>query len=504
MPEPSIAALVDQAKIQGSRIVLQSTRGPGQLRYGDLPATLDGWRAEFDAHGIRPFQYIGLSVSDPIAFSVLYLALIAHRAVVVPINPEAPDAEIERICRKARVAHLLLSRPRALAVSARLWMVAGPRLHAVANPLAISELTESPTSPNASPGILLFTSGTTGEPKGVALTEQQLLHTAFAVAHHHQLTPEDRGFCCLPLFHINAQVVALLATLVSQGTMVLDDRFHRSDFWQRIEAEAITWINAVPAIITLLAQNPPRPVPDLDVRFIRSASAPLPVAILKRFEAIYHIPVIETYGMTEAASQITANPLPPGIRKPGSVGIPVDVDLQIVDENGRRRGPNQLGEIVIRGDGVITRYAAGADTGSAFVDGWFHTGDIGHQDADGYVYIAARTREFINRGGQKIPPREVEEILLMHPEVEAAAVIGIPHPVLGEEIRAYITLPSSKDRERVLLELQDLCARHLSGYKRPAAIEVLPELPKGPTGKIQRIRLRQLVLTGDTLLVNQS
>jgi acyl-CoA synthetase (AMP-forming)/AMP-acid ligase II len=336
-------------------------------------------------------------------------------------------------------------------------------------------------TPAGAGGIFLCTSGTTGTPKGVLLREDQLCHVAATIAGHHRLTPADRGYCCLPLFHINAEVVGLLATLCAGACLVLDRTFSRGRFWPLIEEQRITWINAVPAIITLLALDaadpPARP---RRVRFVRSASAPLPPAMLERFEATFGIPVIETYGMTEAASMITANPLD-GPRKPGSAGRPAGVELRVV-----------LDEVQIRGPGVIRAYASGGPNGAIDAEGWLHTGDLGHLDADGYLFLAGRADDVINRGGEKIYPRDIEDFLLAQPGVLSAAVVAAPDQVLGQRPVAYVVPAGTGPTGHLATDLFDACEAAFPRHKRPSEIHLVEQLPLGPTGKPARRRLREL------------
>jgi acyl-CoA synthetase (AMP-forming)/AMP-acid ligase II len=316
------------------------------------------------------------------------------------------------------------------------------------------------------------------------LTEAQLAHVAACVVAHHRLTAKDRGYCSLPLFHVNAEVVGVLATLAAQARLAIDRRFSRQGFWDVIRQRKITWINAVPAIITLLASEEPPDQPHV-VRFIRSASAPLPAAVLERFEETVGIPVVETYGMTEAASMITANPIE-GPRKAGSAGRPAGTEVRVIPEGQ----PGTIGRVQIRGRGVITRYAEGGKPGAITADGWLDTGDLGHLDEDGYLFLAGRSDDVINRGGEKIYPREIEEILLAQPGVQSAVVVGSPDEVLGSRPVAYVTgEPGIEDSLRVA------CEARLPKYKRPGAYYLVDEMPIGPTGKVQRRRLAELAAT---------
>jgi acyl-CoA synthetase (AMP-forming)/AMP-acid ligase II len=324
------------------------------------------------------------------------------------------------------------------------------------------------------------------------LRADQLAHVAAAVAGHHRLTPADRGYCCLPLFHVNAEVVGLLATLAARACLVLDGKFSRRGFWPLIEQRRITWINAVPAIITVLAMDPPAtPIPGR-VRFVRSASAPLPPCTLRRFEDAFGIPVVETYGMTEAASMITANPVD-GPRKAGSVGRPAGTEVRVAERAGSGYVPcpaGTVGRVQIRGRGVIREYAQGGPAGAIDPEGWLDTGDLGHLDQDGYLFLAGRSDDVINRGGEKIYPREIEDFLVAQPGVWSAAVIGAQDEVLGERPVAYVVPAGAWRRHEMEEALREACEAALPRPKRPSAFHLVQELPLGPTGKVARHRLR--------------
>ena len=319
---------------------------------------------------------------------------------------------------------------------------------------------------------MLSSSGTTGAPKVVRLGQDKLLHTAASVASHLELGPEDRGFNPLPLFHINAEVVGVLSALVAGSSLVLDDRFHRSGFWDLMGRRSITWINAVPAIVSRLSALEPDETVPSSIRCIRSASAPLPVAVADRFEASTGIPVIETYGMTEAASQITAHPLSVP-RRPGSVGLPVGVELRIVRQSDPVGSPLEapefhIGHVEIRGASVVEGYVGGTHQDRFSPDGWLRTGDLGHRDADGFLYLDARTDDVINRGGEKVLPREVEEAIGADAMIASVAVVGRDDPELGQVPVAYVVLRAVAGDDGVdHAPLASRRARWPTGSRRP-------------------------------------
>jgi len=355
-----------------------------------LDTACEVWARELDARCVPAGARVLLDVDDPLAFAVVHLSVMAAGRCSAPVDPDAPPAEAERF----RVA----LRP-ALVVTDR---VERPGVVVTGDGLPAAPAPEPGVRTEPGPGsVVLLTSGSTGTPKAVELGEAQLLHVAAAVAGHNRLTPADRGYNPLPLFHINAQVVGLLATLVSGAELVLDRRFHRIGFWPMLVERDVTWVNAVPAILS--RHDVPLVPPGL--RFLRSASAPLPLVVRELVTASTGVPLLESYGMTEAASQITATPLD-GPARPGSVGTPVGVELQVVDD---RRAPcpvDVVGRVRIRGAGVITGYAAGVAADRFDADGWLDTSDVGRLDADGFLYPRrARRRRGQPRRRARLPAR---------------------------------------------------------------------------------------------------
>jgi acyl-CoA synthetase (AMP-forming)/AMP-acid ligase II len=479
-----IRSWIEHAAGRPAAPYLQEARGDRTLTYAGLRQATRAWACRLDRAGIAPGAGVAVRLPDPLGYATALVAILGAGRVVVPLDPGAPAAELARVLAVARPVAAVCDSPDGLPPG--LAVLSPPDGHPRPEPAA-------PACPAG--GIFLCTSGTTGAPKGIMLGEGQLAHVAAAVAAHHRLTRADRGYCSLPLFHVNAEVVGLLATLSAGACLALDGRFSRRGFWELISAQRITWINAVPAIITLLAMDPPAAPPPRRVRFIRSASAPLPPPVLERFEAAAGIPVVETYGMTEAASMITANPLD-GRRKPGSVGLPVGAELRVVPPGGawpRAAGAFEVGQVQIRGPGVIRRYAEGGPAGAVDRAGWLDTGDVGHLDQDGYLFLAGRSDDVINRGGEKIYPREIEDVLIAQPGVRSAAVVGVRDVVLGERPVAYV-VPAGRGRQghEMTQALRQACEAALPRHKRPSAFFLVQALPQGPTGKVRRSRLREL------------
>ena len=483
----------------GADLYLADARGPATLSYAGLLGTVSNVERRLDAAGLPPGARIVVRLGEPLEYAAALVAIVAAGRVAVPLDPAAPDTDVARVLGVAQPAAVIY---RADAVPGGdqpglTGEVTRPFDHIEFDFDVIDEVEpRSPAAASPTPadgGIYLCTSGTTGTPKGILLRERQLAHVASSVVEYHRLGRGDRGYCSLPLFHVNAEVVGVLATLRAGAYLALDRKFSRRGFWPLIGERGITWINAVPAIISILAIEPPAARP-ARLRFVRSASAPLPLASLQRFESALGVPVIETYGMTEAASMITANPVD-GPRKPGSAGRPAGSQVKIELPDGGSAAPGEVGRVRIRGAGVITGYDSGGRPGAIDADGWLDTSDLGYLDADGYLFLVGRADDVINRGGEKIYPREIEELLLAQPGVRSAAVVGAADVVLGERPVAYVVTDAAAVAAEVEAVLREVCAAQLPRHKQPSEFCLVTEMPLGPTGKISRRQLKDLVTT---------
>ena len=340
-------------------------------------------------------------------------------------------------------------------------------------------------------GMVLHTSGTTSRPKIVPLSVGNLCASARHIRETLRFTPADVGLNIMPLFHIHGLIAGVLAPLSAGSRVFCTPGFNALKFFAWMDEAHPTWYTAVPtmhqAIVQrakgnaeIIARNP--------LRFLRSSSSSMPPQVIKELEAIFHAPLIEAYGMTEATHQMASNPLPPKARKPGTVGLAAGPEIAIMGEGGALLPAGATGEIVIRGPNVTAGYEANPKANAeAFSDGWFRTGDQGTMDAEGYVSITGRLKEIINRGGEKVSPREVDEILMDHPAVAQVVCFGMPHAKLGEEVAACVVLREGGTvSER---ELQEFVGRRAADYKVPKKILFMDEIPKGATGKLQRIGL---------------
>ncbi|MFX1675445.1 AMP-binding protein [Paraburkholderia sp. A2WS-5] len=358
---------------------------------------------------------------------------------------------------------------------------------------------EAAEAAGADIALLMYTSGTTGAPKGVLLSHENLHANARNISIEHRLGADDRVLASLPLYHINGLVVTLLAPLWHAGSVVLPPRFSARTFWRDAARYGCTWINVVPTIIAYLLDGDEPDGLDLEARealralkFCRSASAALPADHHRAFEARFGIGVIETMGMTETAAPVFSNPYDVSRRRIGSIGLPSGSEARVIDRDGRVCGPHECGEIVLRGEQVMRGYyKRHEDTAKAFTaDGWLRTGDLGYRDDEGYFYINGRSKELIIKGGENIAPREIDEALLRHPGVLDAAAVGVPDSAYGQEIVAFV-VPRDAHWQGAPdpADLRAHCLRELGRYKTPKEFRFVSELPRGPSGKVQRLKL---------------
>jgi oxalate---CoA ligase len=341
--------------------------------------------------------------------------------------------------------------------------------------------------------LLLHTSGTTSRPKIVPLSQRNLATSAASIRRAVALSPADRCLNVMPLFHIHGLMAAVLASLAAGASVVCTPGFNALRFFAWLDEFRPTWYTAVPtmhqAILARSARNP-ESVERARLRLIRSSSSSLPPQVMADLERTFRCPVIESYGMTEAAHQMASNPLPPAARKPGTVGIAAGPEIAIMAAGGQLLAPGEVGEVVIRGQSVTRGYQNNpAANAASFTDGWFHTGDQGMLDDEGYLTLTGRLKEIINRGGEKVAPLEVDNVLSAHPAVAQALTFAMPHAKLGEEVAAAIVLKEGRSASE--REIRDFAAERLADFKVPRKLVFLDEIPKGATGKLQRIGLAE-------------
>jgi long-chain acyl-CoA synthetase len=468
------------------------------LSYGEL------WRAAcaldtmLNGRGIGPGDVVGFMLPNGIAAASAFVATMACGRVVAPFNLVAQDAHVDYVLAHARPKLVFATSEHAARLAKAIARV-GVAIHVVAvdaDSLGLDAAGASEpagTAPDA-PAMLMYTSGTTGVPKGVLLTHANMLHAGRSVADHHVLTPRDRVLSSLPLYHINGQCIATVGTLCAGGSAVLPYRFSTSHWWSIVERLAPTWLNLVPTIVAYLLNgpelSPAQRAAAGRVRFARSASAPLPPEQQKAFEERFGIPIVEGMGLTESASIAFCNPMALDARRVGSAGRPLGVEARVVDAHRRALGDGERGEIEIRGASVMSGYYKAPDlTSQALDDGWLATGDLGYRDGDGYYFVTGRKKELIIKGGENIAPREVDEALLRHPAILEAAAVGVPDAAYGQEILACIVVKPGATLD--VDEVNAHCLRELGRYKAPRYVRFVDELPKGPSGKVQRMKLAE-------------
>ena len=333
--------------------------------------------------------------------------------------------------------------------------------------------------------LVLHTSGSTGRPKRVPILHRNMTASTHNIVAHYALSPDDVSLCVMPLFHVHGLVASTLSTLLSGGAVAVPTKFNPLSFWRTVRDTNATWYSAVPTIHNLLLSRAgsERPAGAEGLRFIRSCSASLPAEMMEQMERVFGVPVLEAYGMTEASHQMASNPQPPAERKPGSVGPGTGVQIGIMDDAGNLLASGQRGEVVIQGPNVVSGYENNPEANAkSFTNGWFRTGDQGFLDSGGYLTLTGRIKELINRGGEKIGPREIDEVLLSHPAIAEAVCFGVPHPAWGEEVAAAVVLKEPVNETDIMA----FCKERLADFKRPKKIYITESIPRTATGKIQR------------------
>ena len=503
MTQPTtLVQLLEAGKAERTAL---SAPGGKPLSFGALRALIETTRRDLFARGLGANDRIAIVLDNGPEMAALFLC-IASSATAAPLNPAYRAEEFEFYLSDLGARLLIVadgSTSPAIAVAAKL-AVPVARLFAEPEKGAGSFRLEFPprglagsTAPRVSGpddvALVLHTSGTTSRPKIVPLRQSNLCASARNIRGTLSLTADDRGLVIMPLFHIHGLIAALLSPLSAGGEVCCSSGFNALKFFGWMGETQPTWYSAVPtmhqAILTRAGKNEDV-VASHRLRFIRSSSSALPPTVIAELERVFKVPVIEAYGMTEATHQMASNPLPPGARKPGTVGLAAGPEVRVVNERGDTQPPGERGEIVIRGDNVMRAYEANPKANEdGFINGWFRTGDQGTMDPDGYLSITGRLKEIINRGGEKISPREVDEILMQHPAVHQCVTFAMPHQMLGEEVAAAIVLKEGQQTGEA--ELRAFAAKKLADFKVPKKILVLKEIPVGATGKLQRIGLAE-------------
>jgi acyl-CoA synthetase (AMP-forming)/AMP-acid ligase II/acyl carrier protein len=474
------------------------------LEYCELYDFCNRTAAALAELGIRAGDNIAIALPNGPEMATAFLS-VTHLATAAPLNPGLKVPEFAFYLKDLEARALIVMEPDVTGASAAARSLGVPvvAIRPVNGAAAgIFSLNNCSLAPKADSSVVkpndialvLHTSGTTAKPKIVPLTHENLCVSAANVAETLQLVPEDRCLNVMPLFHIHGLVAALLASLVRGSSIICTTGYQAPEFFPWLRDTSPTWYTAVPtmhqAILARSGEKERKLVSRSRLRFVRSSSASLPPSVLLELEKSFGVPVIEAYGMTEAAHQMASNPLPPSVRKPGSVGPSAGPEVAIADADGKFMKQGQTGEVVIRGRNVTGGYSGQTDQAEYFIDkGWFRTGDQGYLDEDGYLFLTGRLKEIINRGGETIAPREIDEALLEHAAVLQAVAFAVPDPNLGEEVAAAVILKEADSENEA--GLQAYLDERLSWARMPKRILILEEIPKGPTGKLQRIGLAE-------------
>ena len=552
MNPPQATTICEQiehhASLRGDSVFLVDTAQSSELTYAQLLANRDEIKSHLCALGVGAQQKVAFLLDNGVWSVRLFLGVMACNRIIVPLNAAAGPEQLRYVLNHCDADFLFVSKnylPQAremlAAIERDITLIEtsaehGPQWQAARDNVARvggesksdsnsdsasgnksdnrsdsqsknknKNKTEVEVAQNDTPraddyGLLLYTSGSTGLPKGALLTHRALICGARNVVDAHQLTARDRALCVLPVYHINGAMVTVCAPLVSGGGVVMPPRFSASAFWRLIAQHHCTWASVVPTMINyLLDRFDAEPFAFGDdeklkhFRFARSASAPLPASVLRQWQVKFRAPMIETLGLTETAGTVAANGMPPTSPKPKSVGAACTGNqIKILDEHGVECAPNVVGEIAIRGDNVLhCYYKDSRATESAFVDDWFRSGDLGLLDDDGDLFITGRLKELIVRGGENIAPREIDDVLYRHEAVLEASAVGVDDENYGQEVVACVAL---REGHRCTAdELQAFCEKAVGTVKMPKRIYFMDELPKGPSGKILRLKLPGMI-----------
>jgi acyl-CoA synthetase (AMP-forming)/AMP-acid ligase II len=475
--------------------------GPA-VTYGQLQKQIEAVTAALRDGGVQAGEPIAIVLPNNLEFLVAFLGTTWARAVAAPLNPGYKVEEFRFYMEDAGARAVIVgpgdhpAREAARQLQIPIWecgldaegCVFVRNESVVRGPSSVVRNELPPTTDHGprttDVALFLHTSGTTSRPKGVPLTHGNLMASIANIAATYQLTPRDRSLIVMPLFHVHGLIGATLSTLHSGGAVVIPAKFSAGAFWPMAAKYGVTWYSAVPTIHQILLgradqDNAPRG----GLRFIRSCSSALAPAVFHQLEERFGAPVLEAYGMTEAAHQMASNPLPPAPRKPGSVGTGTGVGIVILDEQGQILPAGTQGEVCIRGVNVMHGYLNNPEANaSSFCNGYFRTGDQGVLDENGYLVLTGRLKELINRGGEKISPLEVDAVLLEHPAVAEAVSFAAPDAKYGEEVHAAVVLKGPATPA----EIQAFCSQRLADFKVPKVIHVTKEVPRTATGKIQR------------------
>jgi acyl-CoA synthetase (AMP-forming)/AMP-acid ligase II len=470
--------------------ILLPDAGMVQVSYSKLREQIMEMADALASIGIQKGDRVATYVTNGLPAIVSFLAA-SIAGTAAPLNPGYREDEVSFYLEDT-AAKVLLCPPDGAVEARKAAAARGVPVYALEmDPTGYVRITGAPSGKTASrpspddTALVLHTSGSTGRPKRVPILHRNMAASTQNIVAHYTLSPDDVALCVMPLFHVHGLVASTLSTLLSGGTVAVPNKFNPLSFWRTVRDTKATWYSAVPTIHNLLLSraSSERPAGAEGLRFIRSCSASLPAEMMDQMERVFGVPVLEAYGMTEASHQMASNPQPPAERKPGSVGQGTGVRIGIMDAAGNLLAPDERGEVVIQGPNVVAGYENNPEANAkSFTNGWFRTGDQGFLDAEGYLTLTGRIKELINRGGEKIGPREIDEVLLSHPAVAEAVCFGVPHPSWGEEVAAAVVLKEPAGESDIMA----FCKERLAEFKRPKKIYITDAIPRTATGKIQR------------------
>jgi acyl-CoA synthetase (AMP-forming)/AMP-acid ligase II len=488
-----------QARTQPHAVYARATETDRHITFGELERGCRRVASVLEGKGMRPGDTVSVVMPNGLQTLRLLLGAMHGGFVVNPVNLLSQPEQMRYVlahsdCRVVCVAPEWEARVRDIVEAFERpvkLLVVDPEADALPDEeeMATGGLAPSPDAV----ALLMYTSGTTGMPKGVMLTQRNLAANAQAISAEHRLQPSDRVLAVLPLYHINAFVVTMLAPLAHGGSLAMPPKFSAGRFWEQATQTQCSWINVVPTMISYLLEGAKPPLAQtLAIRFCRSASAALPPEHHRAFEQMFGIGIVETMGLTETAAPSFSNPMEPAARKLGSVGRASGCVADVVDLDMAALPDGVTGELVIRGPNVMLGYYKNeeATRASFTAEGWLRTGDLGHRDGDGFFFVTGRIKELIIKGGENIAPREIDEVMLRHPAVLEAVAVGVPDRHYGQEIGVCIVLRDGCTCTED--ELREFAAGALGRYKSPGHYRFVRDLPRGPSGKVQRLKLLPL------------
>lgn len=461
-----------------------------QFTYHEFETVVSRVAGMLAANGVRKGDVVSLLLPNSVEYVIAYFACWWIGALAGPINSLLKTQEITYVISNSEARLLLAHSEFVPVVETDIKIVTFDNVDQIdAEPVAATQISTDDEA------IIIYTSGTTGKPKGCLLTHGNVISNARQISSWLGFNESDRLLTIMPLFHMNAVSVTTMSALYAGGSSVVSLKFSASRFWQIISAYQITSFGSVATMLSMLLSTYPEGVPaglhTEQLRFAMCGSAPVPAEVMKRFEETFNCLVVEGYGLSESTCRSTFNP-PDQRRRPGSCGVPIGNEMRVVDEEDRDVPDGELGEIVLRGENILKGYYKNPDaTAIAFRNGWFHTGDIGYRDTDGFYYIVDRKSDMIIRGGENIYPREIDEVLYQHPGVAAAAVVGVPDELYGEEVAAVIVLKEGATCSAP--DVIEFCKARLADYKSPKTVHFVDDIPKGPTGKLLKRELAKML-----------